>query len=179
MARASAGLVPAGMLRASTLPRSMSWSRGGRSPLERVHTGRRFAGPDRAENRHAGIKSTLGDRQPFRGRALDGSDRVMHFPDDDRGAVRRRRKWPRGQAGPEPETDAHPGEPDPRRAEEELAGEEHGHAGRDVVPRDDARVHGGRVIADEHRHGIALGEHAGPRPGARGTDAADDEERAD
>ena len=53
---------------------------------ERVHTGRRFAGADRAEDRHAGIESTLGDRQPFGGRALDGSDRVMHFADDDRGA---------------------------------------------------------------------------------------------
>ena len=36
MARASAGLVPAGMLRASTLPASMSASRGGRSPLRAV-----------------------------------------------------------------------------------------------------------------------------------------------
>ena len=36
MARASAGLVPAGMLRASTVPRSMRWSRGGRSPLRAI-----------------------------------------------------------------------------------------------------------------------------------------------
>ena len=64
----------------------------------------------------------------------------MHFPDDDRRAVRRRRKRPRGKTGPEPETDAHPGEPDPRRADDKLAGEEHGHAGREVVPGDDRRV---------------------------------------
>ena len=33
-ARASAGLVPAGMFRASTLPRSMSVSRGGKVPAK-------------------------------------------------------------------------------------------------------------------------------------------------
>ena len=59
---------------------------------ERVHTGGGFAGAHRAENRHAGIESTLGDDQPFWGRALDGSDGVMHFPDDDRRAVRREAK---------------------------------------------------------------------------------------
>ena len=54
----------------------------------------------------------------------------MDLPDDDRRAVRRRRKRPRGKARPEPETDAHPGEPDPRRADKELADEVHGHARR-------------------------------------------------
>ncbi len=145
---------------------------------ERVHTGGGLAAADGAENRHAGIESTLGDDQPFGGRALDGSNRVMDLPDDDRRAVRRRRKWPRGKAGPEPETDAHPGEPDPRRADEKLAGEEHGHAGRDVVPDDDRRVIVRRVVADEDGHGIGLGKHAGPRPRGHGTDTADDEEGA-
>ena len=49
---------------------------------ERVHTRRRLAGPDRAENRHAGIEAPLRDRQPFGSRALDGSDRVMNLADD-------------------------------------------------------------------------------------------------
>ena len=80
---------------------------------ERVHTGRRLAGPDRAENRHAGIESALRDREPFRGRALNGFDRVMHLADDDRRAVRRRRKRPRGKATTKPHGDVHPGEPDP------------------------------------------------------------------
>ena len=146
---------------------------------ERVHTRRRLAGPDRAENRHARIEATLGDRQPFGSRALDGSDRVMDLADDDRRPIRRRRKGPARKAGPEPYTDAHPGEPDPRRTDEELPGQEHGHAGRDVVPRDDGAIHVRGVGADEHRHGIGLGKHAGPRPGARDTDAADDQERAD
>ncbi len=65
--------------------------------------------------------------------------------------------------------DAHPGEPDPRRTDEELPGQEHGHAGRDVVPRDDGAIHVRGVVADEHRHGIGLGKRAGPRPGARDT----------
>ncbi len=128
---------------------------------ERVHTRRRFAGPDRAENRHAGIEATLRDRQPFGGRALDGSDRVMNLADDDRRPVGRRRKRPRRKAGPAPHTDAHPGEPDPRCADEQLPGEERRHAGRDVVPRDDGAVHVRGVVADEHRHGIGLGKHAG------------------
>ena len=80
---------------------------------ERVRTGRRLAGPDRAENRHAGIESTLRDGQPFRGRALNGFDRVMHLADDDRRAVGRGRKRPRRKAGAEPHGDTHPGEPDP------------------------------------------------------------------
>ena len=104
----------------------------GRSPLgiaglpaqqlarERVHTGGGLPGAHGAENRHAGIESTLGNGQPFGGRALDGSGGVMHFPDDDGRAVRRGRKWPRGKARPEPETDAHPGEPDPRCADEGI-----------------------------------------------------------
>ena len=92
-------------------------------------TGGGLAGADRAKHRHAGRESALGNCQPFGGRALDGSDRVMDLPDDDRRAVRRRRKGPRGKSGPEPQTDAHPGEPDPRRADEKLAREEHGHAG--------------------------------------------------
>ena len=146
---------------------------------ERVHTGRRLAGPDGPENRHAGIESPLGDRQPFGARALDGSDGVMYLPDDDRRAVRRRRKRPRGKARPEPETDAHPGEPDPRRADEELADEVRGHARRDVVPRDDGGVKVRGVVADEHGHGIGLGKHAGPRPRGHGTDAADDKKSAD
>ena len=66
----------------------------------------------------------------------------------------------------------------PRRADDKLAGEEHGHAGRDVVPADDDGVKVWRVVADENRHGIGLGEHARPRPGARGADAADDQEGA-
>ena len=107
---------------------------------DRVQTGRRLTGVNRPENRHAGRESALGNGQPFGGRALDGSDGVMYLPDDDRRAVRRRRKRPRGKAGPEPETDAHPGEPDPRRADEELADEEHGHARREVVPGDDGGV---------------------------------------
>ena len=146
---------------------------------ERVHTRRRLAGPDRAENRHAGIEAPLRDRQPFGSRALDGSDRVMDLAADDGRPVRRRRKRPRRKAGPEPHTDAHPGEPDPRRADEELPGQEHGHAGREVVPRDDGAIHVRGVVADEHRHGIGLGKRAGPRPGGRDTDAADDQERAD
>ena len=60
-----------------------------------------------------------------------------------------------------------------------LAGQEHRHAGRHVVPRDDGAVHGRGVVADQDRDGIALGKRAGPRPGARDTDAADDQERAD
>ena len=76
---------------------------------DRVQTGRRLAGSDGPENRHAGKESTLRDRQPFRGRALGECDRVMYLADDDRRAVRRRRKRPRGKAGPEPHTDAHPG----------------------------------------------------------------------
>ena len=92
---------------------------------------------------------------------------------------RRRRKRPRGQARPEPETDAHPGEPDPRRADEKVAREEHDHAGRDVVPGNDRRVHVRRVVADEHGHGVGLGEHARPRPGARGADVADDQDGAE
>ena len=103
----------------------------------------------------------------------------MDLHDDDPRAGRRRRKWPRGKAGPAPQTDAYPGAPDPRRADEKLAREEHGHAGRDVVPGDDGRVHVRRVVADENRHGIGLGEHARSRPGARGTDAADDQEGAE
>ena len=90
--------------------------------------------------------------------------RVMDLPDDDPRPGRRRRKWPRWKAGPEPQTDAHPGEPDPRRADEKLAREEHGHAGRDVVPGDDDRVKVWRVVADEHGHGVGLWEHARPRP---------------
>ena len=115
----------------------------------------------------------------IRGPALDGSDRVMDLADDDRRRVGRRRKRPRRKAGPEPHTDAHPGEPDPGCGEKELAGQAHGHAGRDVVPRDDGAVHGRGVVADEHRHGIGLGKRAGPtsrrtrhwrrrRPGTRG-----------
>ena len=162
----------------------------GRSPLgivrvpaqelarERVHTGGRFTGANHPEHRHAGRESTLGNCQPFGALALDGSDRVMDLPDDNRRAVRRRRKRPRGKARPEPETDAHPGAPDPRRADEELADEEHGHARRDVVPGNDRRVHVRRVVADEHGHGVGLGEHARPRPGARGADVADDQEGA-
>ena len=146
---------------------------------ERVHTRRRLAGPDRAENRHASIEAPLRDRQPFGGRALDGSDRVMDLADDDRRPVGRRRKRPRRKAGPEPYTDAHPGEPDPGCGEKELAGQEHGHAGRHVAPHDDGAVHVRGVVADEHRHGIGLGKRAGPRPGAPDTDAADDQERAD
>ena len=146
---------------------------------ERVHTRGRLAGPDRAENRHAGIESPLRDRQPFRGRALGERDRVMHFADDDRRAVRRRRQRPRGKAGPEPQTDAHPGEPDPGCAEEKLPGQQRGHAGREVVPRDDGGVHIRRVVADEHGHGIGLGKCARPRPGAGGADAADDKHGAD
>ena len=92
---------------------------------ERVHTRRRFAGPDRADNRHADIEATLRDRQPFGGRALDGSDRVMDLADDDRRPIRRRRKRPARKAGPEPHTDAHPGEPDPRCTDEQLPDEEH------------------------------------------------------
>ena len=103
----------------------------------------------------------------------------MDLADDDRRPVGRRQKRPRGEPGPEPYTDAHPGEPDPRCADEQLPGEEHGHAGRDVVPRDDGAIHVRGVVADEHRHGIGLGKHAGPRPGAPDTAAADDQERAD
>ena len=80
---------------------------------EGVHTGRCLAGPDRAENRHAGIVSTLRDREPVRGRALNGFDRVMHLADDDGRAVRRRRKWQARKACAESQPDAHPGEPDP------------------------------------------------------------------
>ena len=65
----------------------------------------------------------------------------------------------------------------PRCADEKLPGEEHGHAGRHVVPRADGAVHVRGVVADEHRHGIGLGKRARPRPGARGTDADDDQER--
>ena len=86
---------------------------------------------------------------------------VMDLAADDGRAVRRRRKWPRGKVGPEPHTDAHPGEPDPRRTDEELPGQEHGHAGREVVPRDDGAIHVRGVGADEHRHGIGLGKRAG------------------
>ena len=143
---------------------------------ERVPTGGGLAGPDGAEHRHAGRESALGDHQPFAGRALDGSDRVMDLPDDDRRAGRRRRKWPRGKAGPEPETYAHPGEPDPRRADEKLAREEHGHAGRDVVP---GRRRPCTRSACDTRTSTATGSPSGntpwPRPGARGADAADDE----
>ena len=146
---------------------------------ERVHTRRRFTGPDGADNHHAGIESPLRDRQPFGSRALGGFDRVMDLADDDRRPIRRRRKGPARKAGPAPHTDAHPGEPDPRRADEELPGQERGHAGRHVVPRDGGAVHIRGVVADEHRHGIGLGKRAGPRPGARDTHAADDQERAD
>ena len=146
---------------------------------ERVHTRRRFTGPDRAENRHAGIEAPLRDRQPCGGRALDGSDRVMDLADDDRRPVGRRRKRPRRKAGPAPYTDAHPGEPDPGCADKQVPGEEHRHAGRHVVPRDDGAVHVRGVVADQDHHGIGLGKHAGPRPGARDTHADDDQERAD
>ena len=146
---------------------------------ERVHAGGRLAGPDGAENRHAGIEAPLRDRQPVGRRALDGSDRVMDLADDDRRPIRRRRKGPARKAGPAPHTDAHPGEPDPRCTDEQLAGEEHGHAGRDVVPRNDGAIHVRGVVADEHRHGIGLGKRAGPRPGGRDAHAADDQERAD
>ena len=93
--------------------------------------------------------------------------------------VGRRRKRPRRKAEPAPHTDAHPGEPDPRRADEELPGQERGHAGRHVVPRDDGAVHVRGVVADEHRHGIGLGKRAGLRPGARDTHVADDQEGTD
>ena len=39
--------------------------------------------------------------------------------------------------------------------------EEHGHARRDVVPGDDRRVHVRRVVADEHGHGVGLGNTPG------------------
>ena len=146
---------------------------------ERVHTRRSLAGPDGPENRHAGIESPLGDRQPFGALDLDSFDRVMDLPDDNRRAVCRRRKRPRGKARPEPETDAHPGEPDPGRADKELADEVRGHARRDVEPRDDSGVKARRVVADENGHGIGLGKHAGPRPRGHGTDAADDKKGAD
>ena len=103
----------------------------------------------------------------------------MDLADDDRRPVGRRRKRSRRKAGSEPYTDAHPGEPDPGCGEKELAGQEHGHAGRHVVPHDDGAVHVRGVVADEHRHGIGLGKRAGPRLGGGDTDAADDQERAD
>ena len=103
----------------------------------------------------------------------------MDLAADDRRPGGRRRKRPRRKARPEPYTDAPPGEPDPGCGEKELAGQEHGHAGRDVVPRDDGAILVRGVVADEHRHGIGLGKRAGPRPGGRDTDAADDQERAD
>ena len=146
---------------------------------ERVHTRGGLAGPDRPENRHAGIEAPRRDRQPVGSRALDGSHRVVDLADDDGRAVGRGRKWPRRKVGPAPHTDAHPGEPDPGCADEELPGQEDGHAGGHVVPRDDGAVRGRRVEADEHGHGITLGKGAGPRPGARDTHAADDQERAD
>ena len=80
---------------------------------ERVQTGGGLAGPDRAKNRHAGKESPLRDGEPFRGGAFLGACRVVHLADDNRRPVGRGRKWPAGQAGAEPETDAHPGEPDP------------------------------------------------------------------
>ena len=83
-----------------------------------------------------------------------------------------------GRRDRSPRLTPHPGEPDPRCADEELAGEEHGHARRDVVPRDHGGVRVGRVVADEHGHGIGFWKHARPRPRGHGTDAADDEERA-
>ena len=89
--------------------------------------------------------------------------------------TRCRRKWRRRKAGPAPETDVHPGEPDPRRAEQQWPGEEHDHARGDVVPADAGRVHIRGVRADEHGHGIGLGTPGRPRPGARGADAANDE----
>ena len=81
----------------------------------------------------------------------------------------------RRKARPEPETDAHPGAPDPRRADDTLPGQPRGHARGDVVPADDGRVHGRGVRADEDGYGIGLGTPARPRPGARGAEAADDE----
>ena len=51
---------------------------------DRVQTGGGLTGADRAEHRHAGRESVLGNGQPFWGRALDGSDRGMDLPDDDR-----------------------------------------------------------------------------------------------
>ena len=86
----------------------------------------------------------------------------LDLADDNRRSIRRRRKWPAREPGPEPYADAHPGEPDPRCADEELPGQEHGHAGRDVVPRDGRAVHVRGVVADKHRHGIGLGKRAGP-----------------
>ena len=42
-----------------------------------------------------------------------------------------------------------------------------------------AAYHVRRVVADEHGHGVGLGEHARPRPGARGADVADGQEGAE
>ena len=103
----------------------------------------------------------------------------MDLADDDGRTVGRGRKWPARKAGAESQSDAHPGEPDPGCADEELPGQEHRHTGRHVVPRDDGAVHIRGVVADEHRQGIGLGKGAGPRPGGRDTDAADDQECAD
>ena len=162
----------------------------GRSPLgivglpaqklarERVHTGGCFAGPDSAEDRHARIESALGDGQPFGALAFDGVYRVVNLADDNGGRVGGRRKWPRGEPGPEPQAHPKAGEPDPRHADEELAREEHGYARREVVPRDDGAIRDRRVVADENGDGIGLGKRAGPRPRGSGADAADDEEGA-
>ena len=85
----------------------------------------------------------------------------MDLADDDRRPVGRRRKRPRRKAGPEPYTDAPPGEPDPGCGEKELAGQEHGHAGRHVVPHDDGAVHVRGVVATS----TATGSAAGNAPG--------------
>ena len=71
------------------------------------------------------------------------------------------------------------GEPHPRRAEQQLAGQEHGHARRQVVPADDDLIEERRVDTDEHGHGIGLGKRAGPGPRRRGAHAEHDDDRAE
>ena len=84
-----------------------------------------------------------------------------------------------GRRARKPQPAAPSGEPDAGRAEEELAAEEHGYAGRDVVPGDDGLVEGGRVVADQDRHGITHGERSRPGDRTHAGHAADDDEDLD
>ena len=58
---------------------------------DRVQTGRRLAGPDGPENRHAGKESTLRDRQPFRVPAGPvGAPDLNNILEQDHRAIKRR-----------------------------------------------------------------------------------------
>ena len=126
---------------------------------ERVHAGGGLAGADGAYDQHAGVEAGLGDHEPGGPLALAGHGRMVQLADHDRRRGVGRRRRPAGQpAAARPAHGAQPGpEPDPPDREDEAPGEQHGDAGRGVVPDRERPVERRFVVGHEVERGVVAG----------------------